>query len=116
MWAELRLRTESERHDECRERLLQNLSADRTPILVPAGGKLSGVRVEGPPGSDVATRVQIAVRALPRDLWDAIDPCWKLDDEAADEIHRTSDRDWNNFWQRARERDALREAQARAHA
>jgi len=109
MWAELRLRAESGRHDECRDRLLWNLSADRTPIPVPARGRLSGVVLQGPPGSDVATRLQTAVRSLPRSLWDAIDPCWRLDDEAVDESHRTSEREWSDFWQRARERNEARE-------
>jgi hypothetical protein len=109
MWAELRLRTESDQHDECRDRLLRNLSADRAPIPVPARGMRSGILLQGPPGSDVATRLQSAVRSLPRTLWDAIDPCWRLDKDAADESHRTATREWNDFWKRAREKDEARE-------
>ena len=59
----------------------------------------------------MATRLQVAVHSLPRDLWDAIDPSWELDREAAEEGHRTSNQQWNDFWLRARQRSEARERQ-----
>jgi hypothetical protein len=115
MWVEMQPDQTSERYDDCREKLLANLAADRTHIPVPPapGSTRSSILLQGPPGSDVATRLQSAVRSSPRDLWEAVvDDYWKMDDEAARETNETADRHWNEFWERARERNEARERQS----
>lgn len=111
MWAELQLDTRAKRHDECRDRLLEALWAKTTPIPVPAGGdcSVSSVLVQGPPGSDVATALRRAAHSLPHDLRDVV-VHWKMDEEAEIELRRTTDQEWSDFWQRAREQNEARES------